>query len=225
MGPGEVVYLIEADAQLRGRLFNELMASGVAVQSFECPDEYLCLARPDSAACVIFDVQPLHVAGIDPLRELTGEGAPPLILVSAYSDIQFAIRAIKAGAIDFLIHPVKGDALSRSVNEALRRDRITRQRRAEIANLRERYSRLTQREREVLALLAGGYLNKQVAVTLAIREGTVKAHRAQITHKLGAGSFAELVRMTIKLRLLDEDGPSTESSFPSVLPNRPMALA
>ena len=127
-GPGEVVYIIEGDSQVRERLFTELTASGVAVQSFECPDEYRCFDRGDSAACIVFDVQLLDVFGIDLLRELTSEGAPPLILVSAYPDIQFGVRAIKAGAIDFLIHPVRSDALLCSVNEALSRDRIARQR-------------------------------------------------------------------------------------------------
>ena len=111
-----------------------------------------------------------------------------------------------------------------SVNEALSRDRIARQRRAEIAKLQERYAKLTQREREVLALLVRGYLNKQVAETLAIREGTVKAHRGQITHKMGARSFAELVRMAIKLKILEEDEPCTGSSFPNMFRNLRKAL-
>ena len=223
-GPGEVVYIIEGDSQVRERLFTELTASGVAVQSFECPDEYRCFDRGDSAACIVFDVQLLDVFGIDLLRELTSEGAPPLILVSAYPDIQFGVRAIKAGAIDFLIHPVRSDALLCSVNEALSRDRIARQRRAEIAKLQERYAKLTQRECEVLALLVRGDLNKQAAATLAIREGTVKAHRAQITHKMGARSFAELVRMAIELKILEEDKPCTGPSFPNMFRNLRKAL-
>ena len=162
-GPREVVYIIEGDSQVRERLFTELTASGVAVQSFECPGEYLCLARQDSAGCVIFDTHLLDVTGIDLLKQLTSEGAPPVILMSADPDFQFGVRAIKAGAIDFLIHPVKSDALLCSVNEALSRDRIARQRRAEIATLQECYSKLTPREREVLALLVRGRLNKQVA--------------------------------------------------------------
>jgi FixJ family two-component response regulator len=218
-GPGEVVYIIEGDSQVRERLFTELTASGVAVQSFECPDEYRCPARGDSAACIVFDVQLLDVIGIDLLRELTHEGAPPVILISAHPDIQFGVRAIKAGAFDFLIHPVKSDALLCSVNEALSRDRIARQRRAEVAKQWERYLRLTPRERAVLALLVRGNLNKQVAETLAIREGTVKAHRGQITLKMGARSFAELVRMAIELKILEEDSPYTGPSSPNVLRN------
>jgi FixJ family two-component response regulator len=221
-GPGEVVYIIEGDSQVRERLFTELTASGIAVRSVERPGEYLCLRRSASAACVIFDVQLLD--GIDLLRELTHEGAPPVILISAHPDIQFGVRAIKAGAIDFLIHPVRSDALLCSVNEALSRDRIARQRRAEIAKLQERYSKLTEREREVLALLVRGYLNKQVAETLAIREGTVKAHRGQITRKMGARSFAELVRMAIELKILEEDKPCTGSSFPNMFRNLRKAL-
>jgi FixJ family two-component response regulator len=223
--PGEMVYLIEGAAQVRERLFTELTTSGVAVQSFECPGEYLCLARQDSAACVIFDTQLLDVTGIDLLRQLTGEGAPPVILMSAHPDFQFGVRAIKAGAIDFLVHPVKSDALLCSVNEALSRDRIARQRRAGIAMLQECYSKLTPREREVLALLVRGRLNKQVAGTFAIREGTVKAHRAQITRKMGARSFADLVCMAIKLQILEEDRSYTEPSFTSVLRHFPTALA
>jgi FixJ family two-component response regulator len=216
-GSGEVVYLIETNSQLRERLFIQLTASGIAVRSVECTDEYLCLSRSASAACVIFDVQLLD--GIDLLRELTRDGAPPVILISAHPDVQLGVLAIKAGAFDFLIHPVKSDALLCSVNEALSRDRIARQRRAQIAKQWERYLRLTPRERDVLALLVRGNLNKQVAETLAIREGTVKAHRGQITLKMGARSFAELVRMAIELKILEEDRPYTGPASPNVLRN------
>lgn len=222
-GSGEVVYLIETNSRLRERLFTQLTANGIAVRGVECPGEYLCLSRSASAACVIFDVQLLD--GIDLLRELTHEGAPPVILVSAHPDMQFGVRAIKAGAFDFLIHPVKSDVLLCSVNEALSRDRIARQRRAEIAKQWERYLRLTPRERDVLALLVRGNLNKQVAETLAIREGTVKAHRGQITLKMGARSFAELVRMAIELKILEEDRPYTGPSSPNVLRSLTRGLA
>ena len=224
-GSGEVVYLIEANSSVRERLFTQLTASGIAVRSFERSGEYLCLSRSASAACVIFDARLLDVTGSNLLRELTREGAPPLILISDRPDIQFGVRAIKAGAIDFLVHPVKRDDLLCSVNEALIRDRIARQQRAEIAKQWERYLRLTPRERDVLALLVRGNLNKQVAETLAIREGTVKAHRGQITLKMGARSFAELVRMAIELKILEEDRPYTGPPSPNVLRNLTTALA
>jgi FixJ family two-component response regulator len=203
--PSEIVYLIESDSLVRETIAVELMLAGLNVRMFQCAGDYFNCIKQDTAACVIVDVQLPDINGFDLQSQLLGEGAPPTIFISAHPDIHLGIRAIKAGAIDFLIHPVEPDTLFRAVNEAFSRDRGVRQRKAQISGLEERYLRLTPREREVFALVVRGFLNKQVAGILTISQITVQIHRGNLMRKMEARSFADLVCMAIRLQLLGED--------------------
>jgi FixJ family two-component response regulator len=203
--PGEVVYLIEGDPQVRERLFTELTVGGITVRSFRCAREYLSCSRHDTAACLIFDMRLPDMSGFELQGKLVDESGPPAIFISAHPDVRSGVRAIKAGAVDFLVHPVRPDALLGAISEAFARDRIARQRRSEIATLKGRYLCLTRREREVFALVVRGFLNKQVADILAISLVTVQIHRSHVTHKMGARSFADLVCMAITLQILEQE--------------------
>jgi FixJ family two-component response regulator len=203
--PGEVVYLIEGDPQVRETLFTELTVGGLTVRSFRCAGEYFSSNRQDTAACLVFDVRLPDMSGFDLQGKLADESGPPAIFISAHPDVRSGVRAIKAGAVDFLIYPVRPDALLGAIREAFTRDRIARQRRSEIATLKDRYLRLTRRECEVFALVVRGFLNKQVAGILAISLVTVQIHRGHATRKMGARSFADLVCMAIKLQILEQE--------------------
>jgi FixJ family two-component response regulator len=200
--PGEFVYFIGSDSQVRESLFIDLTLAGISVRGFQCADEFLSSPRRDTAACVICDLRLSGMDALDLPGHLLGTDGPPTILIGAQHDARTGIRAIKAGAIDFLIYPIKPDTLLTAVNDALARDRLARQRRTETLGLRERYQRLTPREREVFALVVQGMLNKQVAGTLAISHVTVQIHRGNVMRKMKAGSFAELVCMAIRLHIL-----------------------
>jgi FixJ family two-component response regulator len=220
-GSSEIVYLIESDSLVRETLFIALTLAGVNVHSFQCARDYFNCIKQDTASCIIIDVHLPDMNGFDLQSQLLGEGGPPAIFISANPDIHSGIRAIKAGAIDFLVYPVESDALSRAVNEAFSRDRSIRQRRAQISGLEERYLRLTPREREVFTLVVRGFLNKQVAGILAISQITVQIHRGNLMRKMGARSFADLVCMAIRLQLLGKDLAehlSWRASEPFVLP-------
>lgn len=219
----EVVYVIESDARVRESLFIELTLAGVNVRAFQCAGEYFNCIKQDTAACIIIDVQLLNTDGCDLQSRLLGQSGPPTIFVSVHPDMHSGIRAMKAGAIDFLFFPVEPKALLCAVKEAFSRDRYLRQQWAEISGLNERYLRLTAREREVFALVVRGFLNKQVAGILTISQITVQIHRSNVMRKMQARSFAELVCMAIRLQLLGKDlaersslGTSESFMFPRV---------
>lgn len=201
----EVVYVIASDARVRESLSIELTLVGVNVRAFQCAGEYFSCIKQDTAACIIIDFQLQDADGFVLQSQLLGEGGPPTIFISAHSDIHLGIRAMKAGATDFLFYPVEPKALLCAVKEAFSRDHYVRQRRAEISGLNERYLRLTAREREVFSLVVRGFLNKQVAGILTISQITVQIHRGNVMRKMQARSFAELVCMAIRLQLLGKD--------------------
>lgn len=204
-GSGEVVYLIEIDAQVRESLLIELTLAGVNVRGFSCAADYFKCDRQDTAACVIVNVQSPDMDQFEKQSQLHRGCSAPTIFISAKSDIRSGIRAIKAGAFDFLFLPIEADTLLCAVKDAFNRDRGIRQRIAEISGLNERYLRLTPREREVFALVARGFLNKQVAGMLAISQITVQIHRGNLMRKMAALSFADLVCMAIRLQVLGKD--------------------
>lgn len=203
--PSDVVYLIESDARVRESLSLDLALAGVTVRGFQFAGDYFNCIRKDTAGCIIVDVQLPDIDGFDLQSQLLGEGGPPTIFISAHSDIHSAIRAIKAGAFDFLFYPVEPDTLLGAVKDAFSRDRGVRQRRAETSGLNQRYLRLTPREREVFGLVVRGFLNKQVAGFLTISQITVQIHRSNVMRKMAARSFADLVCMAIRLQVLGKD--------------------
>lgn len=197
----DVVYLVDEDPNVRAEISEFLSALEMKVIAFSTASEYLDFDRSDSAACVILDVSLPDIGGLELQRRLAESSNTPVIFISDRFDVTAAVSAMKAGAIEFLTKPVDLPALVVAVRAALVQDRRQRQRKAEFAKLRERLSLLTPREREVLPLVVGGLLNKQAASVLGISEVTLQIHRSQVTRKMQAESFADLVRMAMKLRI------------------------
>jgi FixJ family two-component response regulator len=178
---------------------------GFAVEAFASGEEFLQHTLPDRPSCLVLDVVLSGSSGFDVFAELArGDVCPPTVFMTGAGDIPMSVRAMKAGAVEFLTKPFNKAALRNAVHQALERAVAQRQRRAELRELDERFSRLTGREREVLTHVVAGKLNKQIAADLGVVEQTVKVHRAQIMRKLAAASVAALVKMTERAARLRE---------------------
>ena len=197
----EVVYIVDHDPSMRESLANLLAALGRYSVAFSSAEDYLEADRTDSTACLILDLQLPDMNGLDLQHRLAKEYGPPVIFLSSYADVRSIVRAMKAGAVEFLTKPVSQTLLEAAIDSALALDHKRRHQRRELESLRERFTLLTPREREVLPLVTHGLLNKQAAAMLGIKEVTLQVHRGQIMRKLAARSFAELVRMAEKLGL------------------------
>jgi FixJ family two-component response regulator len=194
------VFVLDDDFSIRDSLKTLLRSVGLAVEFFNSPFEFLQGMRLDTPSCLVLDVRLPGKSGLDLQRELADKNISiPLIFLTAHGDIRMTVRAMKAGAIEFLTKPFRDQDLLDAVQEALERDRDRRERQAEIAILRERLESLTRREREVLPLVVSGWLNKQVAAEIGTTEATIKVHRSQLMKKMGANSVPELVRMADKI--------------------------
>jgi RNA polymerase sigma factor (sigma-70 family) len=190
------VYVVDDDASVRTALRRLLGSVGLPCQTFGTAEEFLKTARNDGPQCLVLDVRLPGPSGLDLQRELAGLDRPlPIIFITGHGDIPVTVRAMKAGASEFLTKPVREQELLEAIRKALERDREANRQRAEGMRLRRRYDELTPRERQVMRLVVTGLLNKQVAAELGISEKTVKVHRAQVMQKMHAGSLAELVRM------------------------------
>jgi FixJ family two-component response regulator len=203
----EVVYLVDDDSRVREALSEHLTSLGMDVVSFGTAAEYLAHIRSDQAACLILDLQLPDVNGLDLQRQLSCDASPQIVFISGHGDIPSSVKAIKAGAVEFLTKPVNPEALVRAIRAAFVRDRALRQQQAELARLHARFSLLTPREREVLPLVVGGLLNKQAAAVLGISEVTLQVHRSQIMRKMQSESLADLVRMAARLGIREFGGP------------------
>jgi FixJ family two-component response regulator len=197
----EVVYFVDGEQSVREQMSGLLAELGMTVVTFASAAECLNYRRRDTAACVILNIQLPDLSGLELQRRLGEKANPPIIFISDQCDIASTVCAMKAGAIEFLTKPFDSSALIAAIWTAFAQDRRLRQRRTELANLQKRYSRLTPREREVLPLIVGGLLNKQAAFMLGISEVTLQIHRSQVMRKMQADSFAELVRIAVKLRI------------------------
>jgi FixJ family two-component response regulator len=204
----EIAYLIDDDVAVREALTGFLRASGVEVVSFGSAADYLKHERTDAGACLILDLRLPDISGLELQRKLIG-GCPPIIFISGRGDIRSTVQAMKAGAMEFLTKPINPEALVATVTAAFERDRLNREKTADIAALQERFSLLSPREREVLPLVVRGLLNKQSAAALGITEVTLQIHRSRIMQKMLADSFADLVRMAEKLRTTGCDNTSS----------------
>ena len=202
---GEVVYLVDDDASVREALSEFFSALGIAHVAFGSASEYLGFARSDTCACLVLDVQMPEISGLDLQRQLASESGPPIIFITGHGDIPSTVRAMKAGATEFLTKPVDPQALVAAIRAALVKDLDQRQKTAELSALRSRYALLTPREREVLPLVASGMLNKQASAVLGITDVTLQVHRGQIMKKMEAKSFADLVKMAGKLGIPEPD--------------------
>jgi FixJ family two-component response regulator len=197
----DVVYLVTNSPCVHHALSALRDEMGTEVVGFRSAPEFLRFARADRSSCLILDLPCQDPDSLDFQCQLAEQACPPVIFICGHREISSAVRAMKAGAIELLTTPVDPSALFEAIRAAIAHDRKLRQRRAELATLRERLARLTPREREVLPLIVGGLLNKQAASELGISEVTLQIHRSQAMRKMQAESLAELVRMAVKLHI------------------------
>jgi len=194
-----VVFVVDDDHRVREALSGLICSVGLRAEVFGSAAEFLEFKRPDAPACLILDLQLPGGSGLELQQQLLAGDTPPIVFITGHGDIPSSVRAIKAGAIEFLSKPFDDQELLRAIHIAIDQDRIARQRRSELAELRKRYTLLTPREREVLPFVVAGFANKETAADLGTSEITIGVHRGQIMRKMDAGSLAELVRMADRL--------------------------
>jgi len=195
------VFVVDDDPLIRDGVRSLIGSVGLQVLTFTSARDFLGSTRPDAPACLVLDVRLPDLSGLDLQRELRKSDIPiPIIFITGHGDIPMTVEAMKAGAVEFLPKPFRGQDLLDAVQGAIARDRGARQERAEIAELRKCFDTLSPREQEVLRMVFTGLLNKQIAAELGISKLTVKTHRAHVMEKMRAGSLAELVRIIDRLR-------------------------
>ena len=195
-----IVFVVDDDAAVRDAIKDLLESVGTRVQTFASGAEFMARTPTEGPSCLILDVRLPGTSGLEFQRELAAAGVEiPIIFITGHGDIPITVQAMKAGAVDFLTKPFREQELLDAIHKAVDLDRQRREQSAEVAKLRQRYEELTPREREVMALVTQGLLNKQIAAELGASETTVKIHRGQVMRKMGAESIADLVRMADKL--------------------------
>jgi len=196
-----IVFVIDDDRMIRDGLQSLIRSVGLRVETFASAQEFLGAKRPDAPACLVLDVRMPGLSGLDLQLKLRDGGIPiPIIFITGHGDIPMSVRAMKAGAHEFLTKPVRGQDLLDAVQKAIASDRTLRKERQEVDEIRGRFESLTPREKEVLDLVVAGLLNKQIADQLGMSELTVKTHRAHVMEKTQADSLAHLVRMAEHLK-------------------------
>ena len=202
-----IVFVVDDDPRICESLSELLATFDLHVVAFGSAAEYIAYPKPDVPACLILDLELPDISGLDLQSQIAQGNHPQIVFITGHGDT-LSVRAIKAGAVDFLTKPFREADLMPAINAALAQNRDARRKRAELAGLQQRLSSLTPREREVLPLVVSGLLNKQAAAELGISEVTLQIHRGSIMKKMEAGSLAELVRMAGTLEI-----PVTRSRY------------
>jgi FixJ family two-component response regulator len=197
-----IVFVVDDDPAVCVAVKRLIRSVGIEVQTFNSAQEFLESKRADVPGCLVLDVRLPDLSGLDLQQELaTADIDLPIIFVTGHGDIPMSVRAMKAGAVEFLTKPYREQDLLEAIQHGIRQHRTKREQRAEIIELQRRYELLTLREREVFPLVAGGLLNKQVGAQLGASEKTIKVHRGQVMQKMKADSLAELIRMAERLKI------------------------
>jgi len=199
-----IVFIVDDDLSMRSALRNLIQSVGFRVEVFSSAQEFLGHKRAMTPACLVLDVRLKGMSGLELQRELAAANDPiPVIFITGHGDIPMTVRAMKAGAIEFLPKPFRDQDLLDAIHQAIQRDTHQLAQQSKAAELQSRYETLTPRERDVMGLVVRGLLNKQISNDLGTSEATVKIQRAQVMHKMHAESLPELVRMFETLRLVD----------------------
>jgi len=198
-----MVYVVDDDPSVRRAIKRLIESIGLQVELFCSAQEFMSgKSRPDVPSCLVVDIRLPGISGLDFQQELTKASIHiPIIFITAHGDVRMTVRAMKAGAVEFLTKPFRDQDLLDAIQLGLERDRARRQQEAEIAVLEERFKSLTQREREVITMVVAGNLNKQIAAEIGTTENTVKVHRSRAMDKMQAQSLADLVRMAERLQI------------------------
>jgi FixJ family two-component response regulator len=195
------IFVVDDDASVRDALANLLESVGFNAQVFGSTEQFRRAGRSEGPSCLVLDVRLPGVNGVDFQQSLKQAGIfIPIVFITAHGDVPTASRALRAGAVEFLMKPFQKDELLAAINQALERDRTEKAQHAEMTSLQARFNELTSREREVLDLVVSGLTNKEIAGRLGISEVTTKMHRGQVMRKMNATSLADLVRMADKLK-------------------------